>query len=270
MRAPAFISLILALATMPALANSDLSISGHFARTDLTVKHYLADNSDFDFEGDPLEADIYEFGIKSTKRAFFYSLAVPGAGQYYVGSRIKPFVYLGIEATIWAAYFIYQNKGDNKKNEYIAFADAHYNWRDFRAWWNTIPEDIRDDYSHEMPWDDYNNRPIFNHEYYENIGKYNEFQIGWDDINTEPPPFGEETTSPHRDFYLELRRQANDFYQNSNTMVMVAIGNHLISAFDAALTAKNFNKGQKRFSLKFKSRDMGRHMVPVLAMDYTF
>ncbi len=262
--------LISILAAQPAMADRGVTVKDHFAKADMTVGRFLADNSEFEFEDEPLEADIYQFGTKSTKKAFFYSLAVPGAGQYYAGSRIRPFVFLGIEATIWTAYFVYQNKGDKKKNEYIAFADAHYDWREFRAWWNQIPEDIRDNYSHEMPWDDYNNRPVFNHEYYENIGKYNEFQIGWDDIDIEPPPFGEETTSPHRDFYLDLRRQANDLYQNSNTMIMVAIGNHLISAFDAALTAKKFNKGQKRFSLKFKSREFGRTLAPVLTMDYKF
>ena len=36
--------------------------------------------------------------LKSPVRGFFYSLLVPGLGQFYYGSRIKPLVFLSVEA----------------------------------------------------------------------------------------------------------------------------------------------------------------------------
>jgi len=220
----------------------------------------------------PLTGDIYEFEAKSTKRAFFYSLMVPGAGEYYSGSKIKPIVFLGIEALLWTGYFIYDGKGDGKKDDYRAHADTTYYWWDFMQWWNTLDSAAQDTFSHRMPWDDENNRPILNHEYYEDIGKYDQFQLGWIDIDTYPPgvPNGEAVLSPYRELYLDLRRDANDFYQTANTMIMLSLGNRIISAFDAALTAKKYNKGQKRYSFKLKTKDFGSGNVPILTCTYRF
>lgn len=142
------------------------------------------------------------------------------------------------------------------------------------TWWSTLDSTTRATYSHSLPWDASNNSPIFNHEYYENIGKYNEFQVGWDDIGPgfPPPPVpgGKDTTSVNREKYLNLRRKSNDYYQNASTMVILALGNHILSAFDAALTAKGFNKGQKRFSLELKSKKLDRAQVPFLTWNYQF
>jgi len=201
-------------------------------------------------------------------------LLVPGAGEYYSGSKIKPIVFLGIEALLWTGYFIYDGKGDGKKDDYREYADEHYYWWDFMQWWNTLDSAAQDTFSHRMPWDYENNCAILDHEYYEDIGKYDQFQIGWDDIGQyQYPPGvqdGETVLSPHREFYLDLRKQANDFYQTANTMIMLSLGNRIISAFDAALTAKKYNKGQKRYSFKLKTKDFGSGNVPILTCTYRF
>jgi hypothetical protein len=215
-----------------------------------------------------LTGDIYEFEAKSTKRAFFYSLLLPGAGEYYAGSRIKPVVFLGLEALLWTGYFVYDNKGDNKKDEYIAYADAHYEWWNFMIWWNSLSDTVQDKYSHELPWDEEQNTPIRSHEYYENIGKYDQFQLGWDDIDDDPRLIS--VISDHRDAYLNLRKDSNDLYSIARTMVMLSLGNHIISAFDAALTAKSYNKGQKRYSFKLNAKDFGGEKVTMLTCSYRF
>ncbi|MCD6163216.1 MAG: hypothetical protein J7K40_12525 [candidate division Zixibacteria bacterium] len=241
------------------------------------VKFPVVDTVKDEFAGEDLytstlTGDIYEFDAKSTKKAFFYSLLVPGAGEYYAGSKIKPFVFVGIEAMIWTGYFMYDKKGDDKKEEYRNYADDHYEWWTFIQWWNTLDSTEQDTFSHRLPWDDDINTAIKDHEYYENIGKYDQFQYGWDDISTYPPgvPGGEAVVSPHRSFYLDLRDVANGYYNSANTMIMLSLGNHIISAFDAALTAKKFNKGQKRYSLKIKTKDFGSGNIPILTCTYRF
>lgn len=251
------------------------SINDYFTNREIITAKYFADiDEPIEEEDVPLIADIYSFKAKSPKRAFFYSLAVPGLGEYYAGSKIRPAVFIGLEALLWTGYAIYTGKGNDVKDDYIQFAKDHYKYDVFMTWWSTLDSTTRATYSHSLPWDANNNSPIFNHEYYENIGKYNEFQVGWDDIGPgfPPPPVprGKDTTSVNREKYLNLRRKSNDYYQNASTMVILALGNHILSAFDAALTAKGFNKGQKRFSLELKSKKLDRAQVPFLTWNYQF
>lgn len=251
------------------------SINEYFNNREIVTAKYFADIGEpIEEEEVPLMADIYSFKAKSPKRAFFYSLAVPGLGEYYAGSKIKPAVFIGLEALLWTGYAIYTGKGNDVKDDYIRFAQEHYRYDVFRSWWSSLPPEIISVFSHTLPWNDSLNQPIMNHEYYENIGKYNEFQVGWDDIGTghEPPPLvgGEPYSSPNREHYLSLRRKSNDYYQNASTMVILALGNHILSAFDAALTAKGYNKGQKRFSLELKSKKLDRAQTPFLTWNYKF
>jgi hypothetical protein len=251
------------------------AIDEYFQSQSIVTAKYFADlDEPIEEEEAPLMGDIYAFKAKSPKRAFFYSLAVPGAGEFYAGSKVKPAVFVGLEAILWSGYIIYTGKGNNIKDDYIAYAKDHYKYDIFMTWWSTLDSATQNKYSHTLPWDEQNNSPIFNHEYFENIGKYNEFQVGWDDIGPgyPPPPVpgGRDTTSVHREFYLNLRRKSNDYYQNASTMVILALGNHILSAFDAALTAKSYNKGQKRFSLMLKSKKIENAQVPFLTWSYKF
>jgi len=50
--------------------------------------------------------------------------------------------------------------------------------------------------------------------------------------------------SPHRAFYNNLRGEANDLLDKADKFVIVAMANHLISAFDAALSARRHNRSQ--------------------------
>jgi hypothetical protein len=86
------------------------------------------------------------------------------------------------------------------------YAQDHYSWEVFVDWWETVPDTTKQIYSHSMPWDSTTAQPIFNFNYYEYIGIYNQFQVGWDDIgpNFPPPPTGQSYISPHRAHYLNL------------------------------------------------------------------
>jgi hypothetical protein len=252
-----------------------LSVDNYFASNRITANNYFdADKITDDMDDLSMSGDIYDFDVKSTKRAFFYSMILPGAGQYYAGSRIKPLYYLGAEALIWTGYFMFHGKGDDKKNEYRDYADVHYDWHSFMEWWDhQLSEAQQDSFSHRLPWDELNNEVIRNHEYYENIGKYDQFQIGWDDVESwqYPPPFGDEPAySESRQTYLSMRKKSNDYYQNASTMLMLALGNRIVSAFEAALTAKKYNKGAKRFSFKLKTKDFGNGKIPVVTWNYEF
>jgi len=254
--------------------DSDLSVTDYFASNQIVAKDFFnAENVVDDIQEPPLIGDIYEFDAKSTKKAFFYSMLVPGAGQYYAGSRIKPFVYLAAEALIWTGYFSFQSSGNDQRTRYQDYADDHYVWEDFMQWWNGLSQAAQDSFSHRLPWDEYNNQVILDHEYYENIGKYDQFQMGWDDISNDalPPPYGDAVFEcTNRETYVLMRKKANDYFQNANTMIMLSLGNRIISAFEAALTAKKYNKGKKRFAFKMETKKFGEAQVPILTWNYQF
>lgn len=197
--------------------------------------------------------NIYEFKKKSVAKAFFYSLVIPGAGQFYTGSKLKGFIFLGVEALGWAGYISYQNSGDDKTEEYEAFARAH--WYD-QAYWDSLKvyrniDKWEDDqvFPHHLPWKINENGDTvvnLNHEYYENIGKYDQFVWGWDDLQQIESPVN--STTPELSFrssrrleYVDMREQANSDYDKARTFGILVIANHVISAFEAAFSAKRFN-----------------------------
>jgi hypothetical protein len=102
------------------------------------------------------------------------------------------------------------NKPDD--SQYKAFADEHYLASVFFDWWEIQDTSVMNTFSHRIFYDSLGN-PIRSDEYYENIGRYDQFQVGWDDIgiNHPPPPLpsGEAVMSPHRQNYLDLWNKAH-------------------------------------------------------------
>jgi len=251
------------------------SIKHQMLENGLAMERISSKEMEFSRQGeDENLGDIYEYKMKSPFKAFMMSLAVPGLGEYYLGQKIKAGSFFAADVILWTGYFIYRGKGNDKEEEYKQYADDHYLWNTYIEWWNSGDLDsIRQTYSHSMPWDSTANQPIFNHEYYENIGKYDQFQVGWDDIgmNFPPPPLSDSGyVSPHRAFYLNLRKQSNDYFTNASTLAMVSIANHIISAFDAAISAKKFNRGAKQYSLRFKTKKYDGEMLPFLEFTAKF
>jgi hypothetical protein len=217
-----------------------------------------------------LRDEIYEFHAKSPLKAFAMSLAIPGAGQYYTGSKIKAGTFLAADLLLWGGYLMYHGKGSDQEKSYKNYADQHYSSTAFNDWWGTLPDSTQNGYSHRLP-------ATRNHEYYENIGKYDQFQPGWDDYATlgwPPPPLPGETrdydATPNRITYLNMRKKANDYFSNASTMAMVSIANHLVSAFDAAISAKKYNRGTQQYSLRLKSKNIDGKVAPFVVAEIKF
>jgi len=251
------------------------SIRNHFLGNELTASRYLSSsiyNSSDDVEG--LGEDIYSYKTKSPVKAFLYSLAIPGAGEYYNGHKIRAGAFLAADAIFWSGYFIYHKKGADKETEYKAYADANYHWQDFMIWWDQLPTTEQEKFSHRLPFDSTNYVPIFNREYYENIGKYNQFQVGWPGGMNHPfiPPDGETWmgTNNERQTYLEMRKTSNDYFSKASTMIMISIANHVVSAFDAAIGAKRHNKGAKQYSMKLKTKMIDGDITPFITVGANF
>ena len=247
-----------------------LSLENQLTKNDF--EHYqkfsLLTNSYFAYDPESTEGkmttDVYGFKGKSVKKAFVYSLIIPGTGEFYAGSKIKAVLFFGLDVTFWSLYFNYHGKGKDKEDEYIAFADEKWNEKKYLEWWEGLPDTTKKKYSHTLPDER-------NQQYYEMIGKYKQFAFAWDDFdpNTTDP----DSMTPHRDHYLGVREQSNSWLNKAKYSAMFSLANHILSAFDAAIAVKRYNKKGEKFSqIEFKMRLTERdyEIVPKLFMSMRF
>ncbi len=267
---------------------SDLA-RGEFEQAQRIVK--LTDAPYLAYETDSTKADgavdVYGFKRKSVKRAFVYSLIVPGAGEFYTGSKIKAALFFGLDAALWAFFFNYRGKGKDKETEYKAHANDYWNEGSYKYWlWDMVydramPRDVVSDtfryfdkekdqwlyFSHHLPDEKTD-------QYYEMIGKYGEqFGYGWTDYGGELKPDGTPDPSPRWNEYLDQRRDSNDLLNKAKYSAMFLLANHVLSAFDAALTVKRHNKRGEKFSqVEFKMRlvERNQELIPRLSATLRF
>ncbi len=253
-----------------------VSIKDAFIGKSLSMESYLSKQLQVKGDEGDLRGNIYEFQTKSPVKAFVYSLVIPGAGQYYNGSRIKAGSFLAADILLWSGYLVYHKKGADRETAYKSYADEHYLASVFRDWWNGLDTATQNTFSHRLYFDASGN-PIRNREYYENVGKYDQFQVGWDDIGVNFPPPGTPGgnpnsgyVSPHRGTYLEMRKQSNTYFSRATTFAVVSIGNHLVSAFEAAIGARKFNRGSKQYSLDFRPGEINGEILPFVVASAKF
>jgi TM2 domain-containing membrane protein YozV len=218
------------------------------------------------------DVDIYGFKGKSVKRAFAYSLLIPGSGEFYAGSKIKAVAFFGLDVALWALYFNYRGKGKDKEDDYREFADGHWSKDEYMQWlidtfgidtdtlsYGKDPDTGEDLYfSHHLP-------DSKTGQYYEMIGKYEQFSWGWTDYDGE--------NSTYRGGYLDMRRESNDLLNKATYSAMFSLANHILSAFDAAITVRNYNKKGERFGqLEFKMRlvEREREIIPRITLSTKF
>ena len=200
-------------------------------------------------------ADKSNLKQKSPTKAFLLSLAVPGLGQLYYGSKIKPVLFVGAEAAGWILRANYSDEGDRLTEEFEAFNRAHWSEGDYRDYlvlaYDTSDEDAitAKEISHHLP-------DTRTQQYYEMTGKYNQFAWGWDDAvldgntlddyrqtDTIQPITSDPVTpfSARRIAYEDMRGEANNKHRNADRMLAALLVNHVASAIEAFISTKRHN-----------------------------
>ncbi|MGH7600098.1 MAG: hypothetical protein ACREOI_27400 [bacterium] len=203
---------------------------------------------------------------RSVGKAFLLSAVIPGAGQFYNKSFLKGLAFLGAEVGAWAVYAIYTKSGNEKTDEFEVFARAHWSEDEY---WSSLARLSGCDVNNRPCLRDYENTTFShflpderNQTYYENIGKYDQFNAGWDDsISGE----AKQRDSANRTQYTGMRKKANDQFKIATYGTSVVLINHLISALDAAYTAYKFNREIKA-SMGMEMQRYDQELVPALAM----
>lgn len=204
-------------------------------------------------------------GTKSVAKALLFSAAIPGMGEFYNGSYIKGLVFLAVEAAAWPAYFHFHNKGEDLEEGFIQYAEGNWEPEEYWNWLSEISgifgsdmdalrEYEHENFSHFLPEEK-------NQQYYENIGKYNQFNIGWNDTQN-----GYVRDSDFREKYTLMRKDANDNFKRATNFATLVLFNHVFSALDAALTTKRYNKRIISACLRMKNMKYGNEIIPALAL----
>lgn len=261
-----------------------------------SYKHELLEQS---FEHtDSLQADNVE--KKSVFRSALYSAILPGAGQAYNGSLWKTILFAGVEVAAWTAYFVYDGKGDQSDIDMRGFADQ--NWSEHKYWsWlyykagqqgvDNLPQyDTYTDNDGTVWLSDYNSDVVSSlryledalghthrlpetktQQYYEMIYKYlTQFGNGWDDADFYATYYGNTNTmTSHMSQYRDMRNQTNDYYDSATAAVNVVLINHLLSAIEAAWSARSYNR-QLEIKLSVHNRKYFDEQVQMYGINLTW
>lgn len=211
-------------------------------------------------------AQPVQYKHKSPVKAFLLSMAVPGLGQFYYGSRIKPVIFLGAEVATWALYLKWHGEGDDLTSDFETFNRTHWSRNAYENEYLYWVFGVNDDDSISAPGITHHLPDTETQQYFEMTGKYDQFAWGWDDATLNgqtlsdfgegnPPPAitGGATVpgSPNRETYETMRNDANNKYDNADKMVIVAIVNRLISGFEAYFTTRSHNNQVEESSEEF-------------------
>jgi len=217
-------------------------------------------------------------GYKLPKRALFFSAVIPGAGELYTKSYIKAGAFFLAEVASWMLYGTYTNKGKDEEKKYQEFADVHWSPDVWQQWLQNYTQEVDD--AHASTMEKYlggDKSATTKQQFYEMIGKYPAFYAGWDFVEYEKnQDFFDNITldslssiqenSSEIGEYMDMRDKSNKFLRIARTATNYIIINHILSAIDAAWTAKRHNNKLLEASLKVEQIFYVDHLQPVLSL----
>ena len=217
-------------------------------------------------------------GYKLPKRALFFSALIPGAGELYAKSYIKAGAFFLAEVVSWMVYGNYTSKGNDQEKKFQNYADAHWDpnvWLDWRQNYTRGIDDAHD--TTMVKYLSGDKSATTEQQYYEMIGKYPAFYSGWDFVNyyQNQSEFDaidmdsievKQRASSDIGFYMDMRDKSNKFFRLARTATNYVIVNHILSAIDAAWTAKRRNNRLLEASIKVEQVFYVNHFQPVLSL----
>jgi hypothetical protein len=202
------------------------------------------------------------------------SLVLPGAGEVYLGHK-RGFLMMALDAASWYGMAHNADQGRTKRDEYYAFADEHWFLGKLDASYDPAyleRSDANFDYSQVVGIGTdyfgvtgYTNLPLWvsaaddRREYYENLGKWNQFVFGWDDF-VDPRVFlgtsdidianlQDPRVSANREAYRQLRQESNDAFARRDRFVYLSLGLRVFSVLQVAyLEGLLFGNGDRQDS----------------------
>ena len=186
--------------------------------------------------------------LKSPNEAFLYSLAIPGMGQLYNGSKYG-YIYTAAEIGLWITYFVLRNSAVNTRDNYRELVRENVIFigpGSFEEW------DEIEDYEHATQYENWN------HQYDSEATRNRTGKWYWKDLDPslkDAKDTSIEFDSKHRLQAYGLRQDANATFENARTVLGIVILNHVFSAVEARISTKRLNNKQQQsraFEVVFK------------------
>ena len=232
-------------------------------------------------------------------KPMLYSLILPGLGQYKNGDPLwKSAIFIGVEAASIVGMLQWNKQAEDIRKQYELFGDNHWsiiNWVE-NTLLNPITgliqyEDFKLDGTHKLElhlsgslaeafgefvssdslvthpeWIYSDELSIFQDQhFYENIGKYDQFVGGWDDIfeyyiveKTVEDTIEIILMTPNKNDYNNERDKSNQYLKLANYAVSAIMFNHVISGIEAVLT----NQRKARSKAEQSKTDVGLYYDP--------
>ena len=229
-------------------------------------------------------------------RPMLYSLILPGVGQWYNKSPVwKIGLFAGIEAASIFSMLQWRKKAEDIRLKYEIFADD--NW-DLETWvsntLNTplgnyadvhingthklilvLSGSLAEQYGNYVSSDSLENNShwvysgdvsvLRDRDFYENIGKYDQFVGGWTDCygpaNNQlwfevKKDVGDSTeiiiSTPNKEEYVGQRALSNEYLNMAKYAVSAVMFNHVISALEAVWSTQVRNRPKKEQNVQTK------------------
>ena len=228
---------------------------------------------------------------KSSKRAFLLSALVPGLGEWYAGSSKRGLAFLGAEAALVGMWVAWKGKGNDIVEEFRAVADEYWDPEEYIAWRESTISN-NSSITHALPCSSevhgyidearregklqpgeklsaLDRSAVFGgcassqvQQYYELLGKYDQFVAGWEDLrrgtgDAVAPTKVDSVENFHSELrlrYEDQRDESNRFLKRASTVSGVILINHVISAIDAARVARARATGADEAALRRRTR----------------
>ncbi|NQT34804.1 hypothetical protein HQ587_06415 [bacterium] len=235
-------------------------------------------------------------------KALLLSAIIPGAGEFYAGSKIKAAIFFTIEVAAWTSVVYFYGEGKDKEDEFIAFANKHFDEKIYRdhefglaqdqrygdledsaydgtleewtalSWEEKIHYLPREGFTHELPTPEERDANwSLKQQFYEMIGKYiHQFGMAWSD------QYGDIDGTPHfdgvSDFsqdYMGMRDDSNKLLGYSAWGYNIALLNHVASALDASFSVR-IAKRRAKAELGFRQVPYNGGLVNAAGLNFSW
>jgi len=194
------------------------------------------------------------------KKMLLFSALIPGAGELYMGSYLKGAAFFAIEVGVWTMYAVYHKKGIDKEDEFKKYANEYWDEEKYLGWFNNLDSLQQKAFSHQLP-------ETKTQQYYEMIGKYDQFIVGWEDVDFNTPLEDiYDIYNDYREHYMDMRYDSNQLLKRATTGAYLAMFNHIFSAIDAAWTAKKHNSRIIKSAIRMENKRFNSEDLPMLTL----
>ena len=228
-------------------------------------------------------------GYKAPVVPMLMSLVLPGAGEVYLGYK-RGFFQMALDVASWYGVAHNADQGKQKRDEYYAFADEHWFLGKLDAAYDPAYLDRADanfDFAQVVgrgtdyfQVNGFTSLPLWvsaiddRREYYENLGKWNQFVFGWDDF-VDPRIFlgtsdidianlNDPRVSTNRETYRQMRQDSNAAFARRDRFLYLSLGMRVFSVLQVAYLEGLFGDGANGGMNESRRLEVAGHQVDLI------